>query len=53
MRPVVDGGGMVATRRRGDEKLLRRIGVSVGILFSVLVAMMDGSLVDRFNVGRQ
>ena len=53
VRPVVDGGGMVANRRRGDEKLLRRVGVSVGILFSVLVAMMDGSLVDRFNVGRR
>lgn len=53
VRPVVDGGGMVANRRRGDEMLLCRFGVSVGVCFSVLVVVMDGSLMDLVSVGRR
>ena len=53
VRPVVDGGGMVANRWRGDEKLLCRAGVSVGVRFDVLVAIMDGSLMDLVSVGRR
>ena len=53
VRPVVDGGGMVANRRRGDEMLLCRTGVSVGVRFDVLVVTMDGSLMDLVSVGRR
>ena len=53
VRPVVDGGGMVANRRRGDELLLCWIGVSVDVCFSVLVVTMDGSLTDLVSVGRR
>ena len=53
MRPVVDGGGMVANRRRGDEMLLCRTGVSVGVRFNVLLVIMDGSLMDLVSVGRR
>ena len=53
VRPVVDGGGMVANRRRGDEMLLCRTGVSVGVRFSVLLVVMDGSLMDLVSVGRR
>ena len=53
VRSVVDGGGMVANRRRGDELLLCWIGVSVGVCFSVLVVTMDGSLIDLVGVGRR
>ena len=51
--PVVDGGGMVANRRRGDELLLCRVGVLVGVCFDVLVVIMDGSLMDLVSVGRR
>ena len=51
--PVVDGGGMVANGRRGDELLLCWIVVSVDVCFSVLVVTMDGSLTDLANVGRR
>ena len=50
VRPVVDGGGMVANRRRGDELLLCWIGVSVDVCFSVLVVTMDGSLTQTLLV---
>ena len=53
VRPVVDGGGMVANRRRGDEMLLCRTGVSVGVRFNVLLVIMDGSLMDLVSVGRR
>ena len=53
VRPVVDGGGMVANRRRGDELLLCWIGVSVDVCFSVLVATTDGSLTDLVSAGRR
>ena len=54
VRPVVvDGGGMVANRRRGDETLLCRAGVSVGLRFSVLLVVMDGSLMGLVSVGRR
>jgi hypothetical protein len=53
VHPVVDGGGMVANRRRGDEMLLRRTGVSVGVRFNVLLVIMDGSLMDLVSVGRR
>ena len=53
VRPVVDGGGMVANRRRGDGALLCRTGVSVGVRFSVLLVVMDGSLMDLVGVGRR
>ena len=46
VRSVVDGGGMVANRRRGDELLLCRVGVSVSVCDDVLVVTMDGSLTD-------
>ena len=51
VRPVVDGGGMVANRRRGDAMLLCRAGVSVGGRFSVLLVVMDGSLMDLVRAG--
>ena len=51
--PLVDGGGMVANRRRGGEMLLCRAGVPVGVLFDVLVVIMDGSLMDLVSVGRR
>ena len=53
VRPVVDGGGMVANRRRGDELLLCWIGVSVDVCFSVLVPTTDGSLTDLVSAGRR
>ena len=53
VRPVVDGGGMVANRRRGEEILLCRVGVSVGVRFDVSVVIMDGSLMDLVSVGRR
>ena len=53
VRPVVDGGGIVANRRRGDGLLLRWIGVSVDACSSVLVVTMDGSLTDLVSVGRR
>jgi len=56
VHPVVDGGGMVTNRRRGDELLLLllcRVGVLVGVCFDVLVAIMDGSLMDLVSVGRR
>ena len=51
VRPVVDGGGMVVNRRRGDETLLCRVGVSVGVLSDLLMVLMDGSLTDLVSVG--
>ena len=51
VRPVVDGGGMVANRRRGDETALCRVGVSVSVLSDLLVVLMDGSLTDLVSVG--
>ena len=51
VRPVVDGGGMVANRRRGDEMLLCRFGVSVSVLSDLLMVLMDGSLMDLVSVG--
>ena len=52
VRPVVDGGGMVVNRRRGDELLLCRAGVSVSVLSDLLVVvLMDGSLTDLVSVG--
>ena len=51
VRPVVDGGGMVVNRRRGDERLLCRASVSVGVLSDMLVVLMDGSLTDLVSVG--
>ena len=53
VRSVVDGGGMVANRRRGDELLLCWIGISVDVCFSVLVVTMDGSLTGLVSVGRR
>ena len=53
VRPVAGGGGMVANRRRGDEMLLCRTGVSVGVRFNVLLVVMDGSLMDLVSVGRR
>ena len=49
--PVVDGRGMVVNRRRGDEMLLCRAGVSVGVLSDLLMVLMDGSLTDLVSVG--
>ena len=37
VHPVVDGGGMVVNRRRGDETALCRIGVSVSVLSDLLL----------------
>ena len=51
VRPVVDGGGMVAKRRRGDEASLCRVGVSVGVVSDLAVVLMDGSLMDLVSVG--
>ena len=51
VHPVVDGGGMVVNRRRGDETSLCRAGVSVSVLPDLLVALMDGSLTDLVSVG--
>ena len=51
VRPVVDGGGMVANRRRGDEMPFCRAGVSVSVLSNLLVVLMDGSLTDLVGVG--
>ena len=51
VRPVVDGGGMVVNRRRGDETSLCRAGVSVSVLPDLLVVLMDGSLTDLVSVG--
>ena len=51
VRPVVGGGGIVTNRRRGDETLLRRAGVSVSVVFDLLVVLMDGSLTDLVSVG--
>ena len=42
---------MVVNRRRGDEMLLCRAGVSVGVLSDLLMALMDGSLTDLVSVG--
>ena len=53
VRSVVDGGGMVANWRKGDERLLCRTGVSVGVRFNVLAVIMDGSLMDLVSVGRR
>ena len=54
VRQVVDGGGMVANRRRGDDMLLCRADVSVGVRFNdLLVVIMDGSLMDLVSVGRR
>ena len=53
VHPVVDGGGMVANRRRGDGTLLCRAGVSVDVRFSVLLVVMDRSLMDLVSVGRR
>ena len=39
MRPVVDGGGIVANRRRGGELLLCCIGVSVDARVSVMIVV--------------
>ena len=49
--PVVDGGGMVVNRRRGDETSLCRAGVSVSVLSDLLMVLMDGSLTDLVSVG--
>ena len=51
VRPVIDGGGMVINRRRGDEMLLCRAGVSVSVWSDLLVVLMDGSLTDLVSVG--
>ena len=51
VRPAVGGGGMVVNRRRGDGALLCRAGVSVGLLFDLLMVLMDGSLTDLVSVG--
>ena len=51
VHPVVDGGGMEANRRRGDETALCRVGVSVSVLSDLLVVLMDGSLTDLASVG--
>ena len=51
VHPVVDGGGMVVNRRRGDETALCRVGVSVSVLSDLLVVLMDGSLTDLVSVG--
>ena len=51
VHPVVDGGGMVVNRRRGDEKLLCRAGVSVCVLSDLLMVLMDGSLMDLVSAG--
>ena len=51
VRPMVDGGGMVANRWRGDETSLRRAGVSVSVLSDLLVVLMDGSLTDLVSAG--
>ena len=51
--PVVDGGGIVANWRRGDELLLCFIGVSVDVCSSVFVVTIDGSLTDLVSVGRR
>ena len=51
VRPVVDGGGMVVNRRRGDEASLCRAGVSVSVLSDLLMVLMDGSLTDLVSVG--
>ena len=51
VRPVVDGGGMVVNRRRGDETSLCRAGVSVSVLSDLLMVLMDGSLTDLVSVG--
>ena len=51
VRRVVDDGGMVVNRRRGDEMLLCRADVSVGVSSDLLVVLMDGSLTDLVSVG--
>ena len=55
VRPVVDRGGMVANRRRGDELLLPVcwVGVLVSVCADVLMVTMDGSLTDLVSVGRR
>ena len=53
VRPVVDDGGMVANRRRGDETSLCRGGVSVSVLSDLLVVLRDGSLTDLVSAGRR
>ena len=47
VRPVVEGGGMVANRQRGDD------GVSVSVCVNTLVVTMDGPLTDLVSVGRR
>ena len=42
VRPVVGGGGMVVNRRRGDEMLLCRFGVSVGVMSDLLANGPNG-----------
>ena len=49
--PMVDGGGMVVNRRRGDETSLCRAGVSVSVLSDLLMVLMDGSLTDLISDG--
>ena len=51
VRPVVDGGDMVANRWRGDETSLCRAGVSVSALSDLLMVLMDGSLMGLVSVG--
>ena len=53
VRPVVEGGGMVATRQRGDKLLLCCVGDLVSVCVDVLVATMDGPLTDLVSVGRR
>ena len=51
VRPVVDGGGMMVSRRSGDKKLLCRAGASVCVLSDLLMVLMDGSLMGLVSAG--